>query len=141
MTAKPQPEKFEPQDTAFIQSMSLQHFMGGIGYKQDGKQFVTDNNEMSHLSRLSYRTAVQLHNLPVSEWVYKDDVTLYPVLGKRIKRTLVLGLGAYALQKLQATKLVQTVKLQMTKNGYLDVQCHEVKPQTPILTFALGLTS
>lgn len=130
---------FKPKDTAYIQTLSLQHFMQAIGYKQQGKQFVTDNSDMSHLSRISYRTAVQLHNLPLEFWVYNDEVTLYPVLGNRKPRKLELGLSAYALQQVHATKLVQVAKLQMSKNGLLEVQCHEVKPQTPIMTSALGL--
>ena len=128
-------------DTTFIQTNSLAHFMGGLGYERKGNGFETKEKNMSHIKRLSYSTAVQLHNLPVNGWVEDTSTnTFSPVIfnGKEY-RGLDLHISGYGLQMLQARRLVKRVKLVSTRKGGFKVQSNMVKPQTSFLTGVLGL--
>lgn len=142
MTTQTQAE-FVAIDTTFIQTNSLAHFMGGLGYTQKGNSFETDIPALKHHKVLSYRTAVSLHNSGVEGW--KEDKTtntFSPVVQtNRGLKELDMYISGYGLQKLMAHRLVQEVKLQLVKRKGLQVQSHMVKPQTVFLTGVLGLVN
>lgn len=128
-------------DTTHIQTTSLQHFMGGLDYQLVDGQFQTKSKGMRHMAKIAFHTAVQLHNLGNNEWIEdKQTNSFSPKVfnGKQYKQ-LDMHLSGYALQQLQARRLVKQVKLQVSK-GDLITQSFMVKPQTPFITRALGLT-
>lgn len=135
--------EFQAADTTFIQTNSLAHFMGGLGYVQQGNSFVTDSPSLKHIRVLAYRTAVQLHNSGKYDWKEtKSTNTFSPIVQtKRGMKTLDMHVSGYGLQQLFARRLVKKVKLQLSKTRGLQVQSHMVKPQTEFLTGVLGLVS
>lgn len=136
-------ENFQAVDTTFIQTNSLAHFMGGLGYTQKGNSFVTDSPSLKHISVLSYRTSVQLHNSVASDWKEnKSTNTFSPAVQTKCgMKELDLHISGYGLQQLFARRLVKIVKLQLSKKKGLQVQSNMVKPQTSFLTGVLGLVN
>jgi len=133
--------EFQAIDTTFIQTNSLAHFMGGLGYTQKGDGFETENQALKHIKRLSYSTAVQLHNLNPLFW--KEDIATNhfspTIFNGKTYAALDMHISGYGLQQLMAVKLVKQVKLVVVRGKGLVVQSHMVKPQTPFITRVLGL--
>lgn len=130
--------EFKMIDTSQIQVDSMVAYMGSLGYEFKDKGWITTNANLKHISRISHRTAIALHNLPVSGWELQPNKVYAPRIAGKI---FDIGMNGYTLSQSQATKLVQKVKMQpsrKTQEGVM-LQSHMVKPFQPYMTVTLGL--
>ena len=131
--------EFQMLDTSQIQIDSLCAYMAILGYKFKDNGWETESRSLRHVSRISHRTAIALHNLPVSGWELQPNKTYAPrIFGK----TLDIAMNGYSLSQSQATKLVKKVKMQPSRKATegIMLQSHMVKPFQPYMAVTLALT-
>lgn len=127
---------FEIKGTAQVQIDSLTAYMAALGFTFDGKSWV--NAGLKHISRVSHRTAIALHNLPDTEWRLLPNKMYAPVIDGKV---FDLAMNGYTLSRTQSAKLVQKVKMQPNRKveeGIM-LQNHMVKPYKPYMAVTLGL--
>lgn len=130
--------EFQMMDTSQIQVDSLGQYMGSLSYRFENDGWVTSNPHLKHISRISHRTAIALHNLPISGWELQPNKVYAPRISGKI---LDIAMNGYSLSQSQATKLVKKVKMQPNRKmeGGVMLQSHMVKPFQPYMTVTLGL--
>lgn len=129
---------FEERDTTQIQFDSVIAFMGACGYNYKDGGWETEALALQHIRRLSHRTAIALHNLDGKDWLMLDKGLCAPLINGKI---LDIAMSGYTLARVQATKLVQKVKMQPNRKAEqgVELQSMMVKPMQPYMTHTLGL--
>lgn len=129
---------FQMKDTSQIQVDSMTVYMAALGYNFKDKGWVTDSKALAHVSRISHRTAIALHNLTAEQWQIQPNKMFAPVLNGKV---FEIAMNGYDLSKSQAIKLVQKVKMQPNRKSADGVmlQSHMVKPFQPYMAVTLGL--
>ncbi|ATW58247.1 hypothetical protein CNR37_00040 [Pseudomonas phage ventosus] len=130
--------EFEVKDTSQIQVDSLIAFMASLGYTYKEKGWVTDSEALKHISRVSHRTAIALHNLPIYLWKLQPNNMYAPLINGKL---FDIAMNGYALSRSQATKLVKKVKFQPSRKEQegIMLQNHMIKPYQSYMTVTLGL--
>lgn len=124
-------EDFVELDTTVVQVRSVLNFMYTLGYTLDeaGKtgRFITKAKHAQGNRHLSFATAVRLHNMPASQWVVDSQTgQVFPDPLHRIG--FQSGFTAIGVRLALASKLVQEVKLSVSRTGQVVVQDVMVKP-------------
>lgn len=130
--------EFEMIGTGQIQVDSLTAYMAAISYHFDGTSWATKEPALQHISRISHRTAIALHNLQAEEWRLLDNKMYAPVIAGKV---FDIAMNGYDLSRTQSAKLVQKVKMQPNRKvpeGIM-LQSYMVKPFQPYMAVTLGL--
>jgi len=129
-------KEFQVLDTTAIQVRSLLNFMLALGYNVDNTsksgRFVTELPVFQGNRYLSFDTAVKLHN--ARDWSLQEEQFAWPTVVQIAQPYNVLGVALA-----QASKLVEKVKLRVTKHGDLIVLDPMVKPLNKAVEVLLGV--
>lgn len=129
-------KEFRVLDTTAIQVRSLLNFMLALGYNVDNTsksgRFVTELAVFQGNRYLSFDTAVKLHN--ARDWSLQEEQFAWPTVVQIAQPYNVLGVALA-----QASKLVEKVKLRVTKHGDLIVLDPMVKPLNKAVEVLLGV--
>lgn len=129
-------KKFQVLDTTSIQVRSLLNYMLALGYNLDNNsksgRFVTELPAFQGNRYLSFDTAVKLHN--AKDWHVEGQMFAWPVAVQVVHPYNVLGVALA-----EASKLVEQVKLRITKHGDLVVLDPMVKPLNKTVERLLGV--
>lgn len=122
--------QFQVLDTTVVQVRSTLNFMYALGYQLDAAsktgRFVSEVKEFQGNRFLSFATAAKLHNLPESAWAV-DPATGQAFPANDIVR-LKAGFTGIGVRLALASKLVQKVKLSVSKTGQVITQDSMIKP-------------
>ncbi len=124
-------QDFQALDTTVVQVRSVLNFMYALGYTLDETsktgRFITKAKEFQANRLLSFATACRLHNLTSGEWsVDNESGKTRPISTHKIG--LQNGFAAIGVSLAMASKLVQEVKLSVTRTGQVVTQDVMVKP-------------
>jgi len=119
-------EEFQLLDTSVIQIRSVIQFMDALTYKFNYTTgyFETDVKEAKHISKLSFNTAVRLHNLylvPISSQTM-HGFWAPAGCGYRSAGFIDLVVSPELMAKAQASKIVKVAKIQKDRKGNVHVQ-------------------
>lgn len=122
-----QPE-FVPLDTTVVQVRSLLNFMYALGYTLDvgskTGRFVTEQRAHQGNRFLSTATAVKMHNGQREDWNLDQETEIvYPSAVK-----MKVGFTALGVRLAICSKLVDKVKISVTRSGQIVTQDVMVKP-------------
>lgn len=125
--------QFEQLDTTVVQVRSLLNFMYALGYTLDETcktgRFVTNAKTLQGNRYLSAATAAKMHNLPAENWIVAPDgLGVAPTCV-----TLKSGFTPLGVRIAMASKLVQEVKISVSRHGALIMQDFMVKPLNNIV--------
>ena len=129
-------KEFQVLDTTVVQVRSVLNFMYTLGYTLDEEgttgRFITKAKNAQGNRFLSFATAAKLHNLPTTMW-YVDTVTgqVFPEAARSVK--FQLGFSAIGVRLALASKLVQKVKLSVSRTGQVITQDAMVKPLNDVV--------
>lgn len=125
-------KEFTKLDTTVVQVRSLLNFMYTLGYTLDedckSGRFVTKVKAQQGNRYLSAATAIKMHNLTEAQWMvytFGDNGEAVFPEGAVNLSTGYTGLG---VRLAMASKLVEKVKLSVTRAGRLVTQDVMVKP-------------
>lgn len=120
-------QDFVALDTTVVQVRSVLNFMYTLGYVLDGAsktgRFVTEASGAQGNRFLSFATAVRLHNLPVSQWAIDGAGSAFPT-----GVSLQAGFTPIGVRLAEASKLVEKVKIAVSRTGQVVTQDVMVKP-------------
>lgn len=120
-------QTFQPLDTTVIQIRSLFNFMYALGYTADvdskSGRFVTDLPFGQGNRYIGFATAAKLHNLPAAQWNIDEKGVVFPSVVQ-----LKTGFSVIGVKLAFASKLVDQVKLCVTKRGDLITMDPMIKP-------------
>lgn len=121
-------KEFQALDTTVVQVRSLLNFMYALGYTLDRQsktgRFVTDVRTHNGNRHLSAATAIKMHNLRPEEWNVDESGEVVTPSCVQLKA----GFTAIGVRLAMASKLVEMVKLSVSKNGTVITQDVMVKP-------------
>jgi hypothetical protein len=124
-------QDFQALDTTIVQVRSVLNFMYTLGYTLDeeGKtgRFITKAKSAQGNRYLSFATAAKLHNMPASQWAIDSQTgQVFPEPIHRIG--FQAGFTAIGVRLAIASKLVEEVKLSVTRTGQVKTQDVMIKP-------------
>jgi hypothetical protein len=124
-------EDFVALDTTVVQVRSVLNFMYALGYTLDEEsktgRFITKTKHAQGNRYLSFATAAKLHNMSSSGWgVDSESGQVFPISIHRVG--FQTGFTAIGVRLAMASKLVQEVKLSVSRTGQVITQDVMVKP-------------
>jgi len=123
-------EDFQMKDTTAVQVRSVLNYMYALGYVLDATakaRFVTEQAGGQGNRFLSIQTAIKLHNSTEADWAGFDGV----VFPKAVKHQT--GFTALGVKLAMASKLVEKVKISVSRRGVVVTQDNMVKPMNRIV--------
>ncbi|WKC57450.1 hypothetical protein EPA3_033 [Pseudomonas phage vB_PaM_EPA3] len=119
-------EEFQLLDTSAIQIRSVIQFMDALTYKFNYTTgcFETQTREVKHISKLSFNTAVRLHNLYLvpGSTMTQHGFWAPAGCGYRSAEFIDLVVSPELMAKAQASKIVKTAKIQKDRKGNIHIQ-------------------
>lgn len=124
-------QDFQALDTTVVQVRSVLNFMYTLGYTLDEEgntgRFITKAKGAQGNRFLSFATAAKLHNLPATMWLVDTERGLvYPDPARTVR--FQSGFTAIGVRLAISSKLVQKVKLSVSRTGQVVTQDAMVKP-------------
>lgn len=125
-------QEFIKLDTTIVQARSLLNFMYALGYTWDEDcktgRFITKAKVHQGNRYLSAASAIKLHNLKDSQWVVHTFGNELEVVFPEGSVKLNFGFTGMGVRLAMASKLVEEVKLSVTRTGQLVTQDVMIKP-------------
>jgi hypothetical protein len=128
--------QFTPLDTTVVQVRSLLNFMYALGYMLDLSsktgRFVTGVRSHQGNRFLSAATAVKMHNMQLEDWLVTTDgseIVFPPAHVVALK----VGFTPIGVRMALASKIVDKVKISVTKAGKVVTQDVMVKPLNKVV--------
>lgn len=125
-------QEFIKLDTTIVQARSLLNFMYALGYTLDEDcktgRFVTKAKVHQGNRYLSAASAIKMHNLKDSQWAVHTFGNELEVVFPEGSVKLNFGFTGMGVRLAMASKLVEEVKLSVTRTGQLVTQDVMIKP-------------
>lgn len=129
-------------DTAAVQIQSVVAYMSALGFVPDlgSKKLTFINQSLAKTPnmRVSFGTAVKMHNAPIEKWMVVEDsgMAVIPHLGIKLMWPTITVLLA------KSSKLVESVKLAVNKHGHLSINsqnAHYIRPLNATIAQLLSI--